>query len=501
MKKILYTLVVAVLALTSCNEDILDPKPTTKIDASVAFSSPKTLQAFRAGLYGQGNYYAANEVPLISGQIALLSDILGNDMVYGYTWYQAWNSAYSYKVGKTSNEPENLWMKMYFLQEACNTLVNADIKNIDASIVKQYKAEAKAIRAWVYFEVAHFFGKAYSLDNGASKAFPYLTTADYNALPERNTVAKIYEMAIADLEAALPDLSDKKSVGAYYMNKSAANAILARIYADMATTDSYKKARDYAREAIKGIGFMTTAEYKKGLSNGGTNSEAILAFYTDPNQYNKWRSFNSFHDSWDGMGDDFLCNSSLVEQFANNDIRRGFFLDERYYYKYYDGNVYGGKSYPVSVLITTAEQAKGYYTYGKFPRRDVVIGSSRGTLGVGDYIAIRATEMKLLIAECDARIGDNNDEAQTILFDIQKRSIPTAVKTTETGKALLDLIKLETRKELFGEGHSLRLIKRWGEGLKRDGSHVAMVDLSPEAPEFVWPTPERETTVNKNLLK
>ena len=262
-----------------------------------------------------------------------------------------------------------------------------------------------------------------------------------------------------------------------------------------------KKARDYAREAIKGIGFMTTAEYKKGLSNGGTNSEAILAFYTDPNQYNKWRSFNSFHDSWDGMGDDFLCNSSLVEQFANNDIRRGFFLDERYYYKYYDGNVYGGKSYPVSVLITTAEQAKGYYTYGKFPRRDVVIGSSRGTLGVGDYIAIRATEMKLLIAECDARIGDNNDEAQTILFDIQKRSIPTAVKTTETGKALLDLIKLETRKELFGEGHSLRLIKRWGEGLKRDGSHVAMVDLSPEAPEFVWPTPEREITVNKNLLK
>lgn len=498
MKKILYTLAVALVALTSCNEDILDPVPTTKIDASTAFSTPKTLNAFRAGLYGQGNYYAANEVPLISGEIALLSDILGNDMVYGYTWYQTWNSAYSYRVGKTSAEPADVWKKMYFLQEACNTLVNADIKNIDPAVIKQYKAEAKAIRAWVYFEAAHFFGKAYSLDKGASKAFPYLTEVDYNALPERNTVAKIYEMAIADLEAAIPDLKDKKSMGAYYMNSSAAKAILARIYADM---ENYDKARTYAREAISGIGFMTTSEYKKGLSNGGTNSEAILAFYTDPNQYNKWRSFNTFHDSYDGMGDDFLCNSSLVAQFADNDIRRGFFLDERYYYKYYDGNVYNGKSYPVSVLITTAEQTKGFYTYGKFPRRDVVIGSTRGTLGVGDYIAIRATEMKLLIAECDARLGDNYTEAQDILFEIQKRAVPTAVKSTETGKNLLDLIKMETRKELFGEGHSLRLIKRWGEGLKRDGSHIAMVDLAPDAPEFVWPTPERETTINKNLLK
>ncbi len=110
--------------------------------------------------------------------------------------------------------------------------------------------------------------------------------------------------------------------------------------------------------------------------------------------------------------------------------------------------------------------------------------------------------MLLLIAECDARLGDNDTEAQDILFKIQERALGSAaVKTNESGAALVDLIKLETRKELFAEGHSLRLIKRWGDGLKRDGSHLSMINLAPDAPEFVWPTPERETIINKNLLK
>jgi len=501
MKKILYALLLAGVALTSCNEDILSPEPTSKIDAKYALSSTETLKAFRNGLYGQGTYYAVNETPLLSGKIALLSDIMGNDMVYGYTWDQTMNSAFSYKVGVTSGEPLDIWKKMYFLQEACNTLINTEITNmaIDPVMVKTYKAEALALRAYVYIEVVKFFGKAYSLDNGTSKAFPYVATVNYTDLPERNTVAKIYELAIADLTSAIADLPLKKTAGAYYMNKNAAYATLARIYADM---HNYNEARKYAKLALTDIGFMSTAEYKKGLSNGATNPETILSFYTDPNQYNKWRSFNSYHDSYDGMGDDFVCNTSLVGQFADNDIRRGFFLDERYYYKYYDGNVYKGNSYSVDDLIGTADNGsgRGLYTYGKFPRRDVVMGSSRGSLGVGDYIAIRATEMKLLVAECDARLGDNNTEAQDILFDIQNRAVPS-VKTTETGANLLALIKAETRRELFGEGHSISLIKRWGDGLTRDGSQPTHLILAPGAPEFVWPTPERETTVNKNLLK
>jgi len=353
MKKLLYAIVASVFVFSSCSEDILDPKPTNKVDASLAISSLETVNAFRAGLYGQANYYAQNEVPLLSGEIALLSDILGNDMVYGYTWYQTWNSAYSYKIGKTSSEPEELWKRMYYLQEACNTLINADIKKVDPALVQQYKAEALTIRAWTYFEISHFFGKAYNLDNGASKVFPYVEKVDYNALPERNTVAEIYTKAIKDLETALPNLSDKKVIGAFFMNKNAANAILARIYADM---HQYDKARTYAKEAIKGIGFMNADEYKKGLSNGATNPEAIMAFYTDPNQVNKWRSFNSFNDSYDGMGDDFIANESLVNLFDENDIRLGFFINELDYVPFYNRNTSTGTSHTPFELLNYDEE-------------------------------------------------------------------------------------------------------------------------------------------------
>lgn len=500
MKKLLIV-AVAIGLLSGCSEDFLDIKPTSKIDSRDVFQSKEAIDAFRSGMYGSINYN--RDGSLFSTHLPILGDILGNDMVYGFTWMQVWNNAYSYNVGATSSEPNTLWSGLYYFQETANTLIKNDLKALDESLAKQYKAEAKAMRAYAHVSVARFFGKAYHLDNGASKALPYVDYVDYNALPARNTMAEIYAKAIKDLTEAIPDLPTSKN-NEYYMNANAAHAVLAQIYADM---HDYSNARLHAREAINGVALYTTSEYKNGFAKVTPGREAIMAFNTDPEKYYKWRTFNSFHDSWDGMGDDFLANSSLVSLFddgggvdANADIRAGFFLDERYYYKYYGGNVYGGKSYPISVLKTTAEQVKGYYTYGKFPRKDVKVGVSRGTLGTGDYIIIRASEMALLIAECDAILGDNNTEAQDILFAIESRCYPAAVKTTEVGANLLSLIKVETRKELFGEGHGIRNIKRWGDGLHRDGSQPELLDLEPNDPRFVWPVPESEINTNPNLL-
>ncbi len=490
--------------LASCNKDILDPKPTTKIDVDKVFSSIETITAFRTGLYGQSIYSNQNNIPFLSGEIPIFSEILGNDIVYGYTWYQRMNPSYSYNVDQTSYEPEELWMRTYFLTEACNTLINAQTPpQINENTIKGYKAEALALRAYTYYEISHFFGKAYHLDQGASKAIPYVDVVDYTAKPERNSIKEIYLKAIADLEKAIPDLQTKKNTGPYFMNKNAAYAILARIYMDM---QDYTKARDNAQKALIGISPMTREQYKGGLSNANNCNESIFAFETDFDTRAKWRTFTSFHDGWDGMGDDLLVNSSLVDQLGKTDMRRAFIIDEPSY-MYYDGHVYNGETYSVEELLdySFSFNGRGYYKYAKFPRKDASLDGKfvRGSLGYGDYIAIRGTEMRLLIAECDLALGDNIAEAQDILFDVQKRAIPDAVKSTKTGNELRDEIRLETRKEFFAEGHAYKFMKRWGTGLHRDGSHNpnAMLSINETDPRFVWPTPQREKDVNPNLLK
>jgi len=463
------------------------------MNAEDVFKSPEGVEAHRNGMYSNLSYdpYGA----FYSFFYPVINDFLGEDMVYGDKWFTGLSQIYNYQTSSTSDGIDILWIKAYFFIEIANTMIEAEIDVVPEEQIKQYKAEAYALRAMVHMDLCRFFGKAYHLDNGESKSIPYIDKIDYTYLPYRDLMKVIYSKAIADLKKAIPDLPVSKG-NEYYMNANAANALLARIYMDI---HEYETARTYAREAIKGVGFMTTDEYKKGLST--VNSESIFTIGSHESQYSQYRSFTSFHDDLDGMGEDFLVNTDLFKSFNNNDIRKAFFIPEDAYWMYYDGNVYEGNTIPASVFWKYALYTKGYTAYGKFPRKDVVIGSDRGTLGLGDYNYIRASEMILTIAECDARLEDNNTEAQNLLFSIQSRSIPGAVKSTSTGQSLVDEILAERRKELFGEGHGLTNIKRLGKGLNRSGSHPFHQIISAEDNKFVWPIPEREANANPNLLE
>ena len=497
MKKIfIYTTMVLAIALSSCKKDMIDVKPTDKINAGDVFSSEEGLDVFRTGMYAN---IANGDGTLYSTQLPIQGGILGDDMVYGNAWYKMFSSEYSFKQAPTNAGNKLLWTKLYYFTEICNTLVSADIKNVDPDKVKQFKAEARALRAMAYVDVARFFGKAYHLDGGASKALPYVDYVDYEAKPSRNTMKEIYEKAINDLTIALPDLAKLKG-SELYMNQTAVKAVLARIYMDMAgpafgSDANLVKARSYAKDAYDDITLIGTTELVNGLSN--INSETILAIGQMLPDLEKWRDFHSFHDDLDGMGEDFLVNKTIFNSFASTDIRKAFFIREPHYYKYYNQGVYSVDKLASSAFLNR----KGYTLYGKFPRLDVQVPGVRGSLGLGHYNYIRGTEMALIVAECDARIGDNNAEAQTLLLEIQKRADATAVVSVNTGANLVDEIVMEARKELLGEGHDRRNIQRLGVTLTRTGTHWALKGINIPAGDARWQylVPEKEMTSNPNL--
>ena len=88
-----------------------------------------------------------------------------------------------------------------------------------------------------------------------------------------------------------------------------------------------------------------------------------------------------------------------------------------------------------------------------------------------DYVMMRPEEMLLIEAEAIARQGSRDTEAQALLDELHAVRQTAPVAVTATGTALLDLILLERRQELWGEGFRGRDIKRLKIALDRNGSN------------------------------
>ena len=119
-----------------------------------------------------------------------------------------------------------------------------------------------------------------------------------------------------------------------------------------------------------------------------------------------------------------------------------------------------------------------------------------------DVLLMRSSEMLLIASECAARLK-KDAEAQQLLFKLQQKRNPAAVKTTATGEALIDEIRTERRKELYGEGFALLDLKRFRKLLVRKGLHTIKSDdadgvLYPaDSKMFTLQIPEGEIQTNK----
>ena len=86
-----------------------------------------------------------------------------------------------------------------------------------------------------------------------------------------------------------------------------------------------------------------------------------------------------------------------------------------------------------------------------------------------DEIYMRLSEAYLLKAEAEAR-GGNSSAAQQTLYDLVSKRDSGYAKSSNTGEALLKEIFLQSRIELWGEGHEFFTNKRFNVGVDRTAS-------------------------------
>lgn len=573
--KILVFVCLFALLASSCSDSLLQKEPTSSLTGELAFKNEETLKAYMTGMYSQLAY--RSEGALYTMFLPLLGDILGEDMVFGNKWYQVYPGEYSFTSDANNSAPWQLWSEAYYAVEICDNLLNRDLTKVDGlseTIAKQYKAEAMVVRGMVLTDIARFFGKAYREDK-AYKANPYVDKLLYNpknvddiTYTKRSSVEEIYTKAIKDIKDAitLGLVNLQTNSQSSRITEQSAHAILSRIYLDIAGEVGGANeaiylplAKTEAEAAIKGRTIMSQKEFwNGGLSE--FNNESILTFGIDKNKMSKWRVFHSFHDNYDGMADDFVADLRIVEgndwfktitkKFnvggadiykTYGDMRQAFFVGEvigwqkvsgkwvplaysslMNSYNDFDASFFKTVKYSFTPNCKAAKKC-GYYMYGKFPRQDRVMGKSRGTVALGDYTYIRASEMELTIAECDARLGHNLDArnrwkkiASRMWYQGNKAELAElgdnstnfdivyATELAFTGNDLVNLILKERRKELLGEGHRFRDILRLGIGVTRDlpgTGHYAggKINIPANSQRLVFDAPRSEVNANPNI--
>jgi hypothetical protein len=112
--------------------------------------------------------------------------------------------------------------------------------------------------------------------------------------------------------------------------------------------------------------------------------------------------------------------------------------------------------------------------------------------------------MLLIEAEAIVHQGGRDTEVQNLLNELHAVRQTAPVAVTETGSALLDLVLLERRFELWGEGFRGRDIKRLKIGLDREGSNhnpvVCLVTtMPPEDDRWNYKIPQGEIDANHNI--
>lgn len=474
--KYYHTAALAILALSSCNEDeFLYEAPEQKQSTEITLGSIDGIKKAVAGAYSPlsaaawyGSDFITNcELRACNARKPINNKWDSGRCKPGYDW--------SYTSSSTMS---GLWSFAYYtIANANEVLDNVDGK-ADEQTVNGIKAEALFLRAISHFDLVRTFGQPYTqVDPTTSLGVPVMLHAT-NGTPARNTVAEVYEQIEADLleaEKLMPD--DYNTEGTYHQvvadykavaSKEAIQALLSRVYLYMG---KWQAAADYATKVINSGKFglwnedELTTVYNQNVASP-KSGEVIFEVYGDQGNYlfsdQNWE-FLMWISSPRGSGD-FGAAHDVYDLYSDEDARKKLF-------------------------VTDPDAGTQYWTT-KYAGKDNSSPSYNNT------ILIRLSEMYLNRAE--AQIKGATVDGATAQSDMaavaNARGVaPEAV--TERG------VFTERRKELAFEGHIIYDFARFGYSLKREDTNATLKEIP--FPNYRWamPIPKSEIDANPNMVQ
>jgi hypothetical protein len=494
-----YPVLGLILLLGACKKSFInDVNPTTSATHDQVFASSDAVRVYFNGIYRtmrsqwQSTDAAAGGATDTWGynSVQMARDVKGKDIVMPY------NSWYYFDYQNANREPtyrrvKFTWYFFYELINQVNVLIDGVQKSTTITDADKTPliAEGRALRAWFYFELAREFQLTYE-KNPNAPGVPIYTVPDGSSDSARGnprgTLQETYDQINSDITYALQNIGSSQLLPDQ-VNSNVAWGMAARIYLEQGR---WADAETAAINAMQGHS-LDASGYPNNY-DGLTSSEVLWGFpqTTGNGGQSLYYGTPSSFFVQDGSGyDAFWISAELVNSFSLTDVRNTFYV--------YDPDNTQADAYGTNKFGTTQGQNPAY-TVPMLNGTTVLLK----TIDFNESLnMMRMGEMYLIEAEAKAR--QNKADAGDVLFTLQSNRDPNAVKSSNTGQALLNEILLERRKELYGElGIDWLDSKRLQGPIDRSTSNHAPpynYVIPANDPRFNLKIPQSELQANKSM--
>jgi len=453
--KLKYLIIGCLFFLASCSKDFLEKKPYNALPIEDALRSEADMQVALRGAYA-----SLRNVDLYGRTIPILGDLMA-DVTYQsssnsnrYTFYN------QYGMPVVDGNALGMWTAGYHTILRVNNILNSTIDG--TANIRQYRGEAHAIRALVYFDLVRFFAKPFT-DNPSNNGIPVITTFDITLKPKRNTIAEVYALILDDLTKAYNLMS--QSTNSSQFSKYAARALEARVH--LAKGDM-TNARTAALDVINNGGFTLVGSnnYVSYWQNPAPLTSKLETLFEVSSDGVANLGFDAlgYLYSQNGYGD-MICSSDQYALYSATDVRRS--------------------------LLTVGTRSGPAIFVNKYTN----IVTDRD-----DTKVLRLSDVYLIAAE--ASVASNEADARNYLNAVATRRDPSFTGFSSTGAALLEDIITERRKELAFEGQRFHDLNRLKRTINRSANYPAAARTIPYPfDRRLLPIPQSETDANPNMVQ
>jgi len=537
-KSIIFNIIALLILFSSCKKDFLSRQPQDAYSNSSLWTSANDANAALTGVYnGQSYNFSDNGPSWADGTLIVYLDC-ASDNAYGqYPWegFQVYGNG---SVNPTSGAA-NLWS--YTTIQKCNFfLANVEKNPMDTTLRKQMIGQVKFIRAYEYFVMSQLYGDVPLVTTG-------LTPTEANSI-ERTPKADITKFILNELATAAKALPTSYSgPDAGHITKGAALALKARVelyennYADCITDCQAVMQLGYSldpsyqdlfriQHQLSNPEIIAAAQY---VENPSSSSNGVLGVMPS-NASGGWSSIDPTQNLVDAYEmdngkpiTDPASGYDPTNPYLNRDPRLAATI--LYPGALINPLVPGG---PTSFYDPLDPSSPDYYASGNntSPSGYVV---NKYTSHISDFdqlfqsglniTVIRYAEILLSYAEAKIESGQIDASVYNAINQVRNRagmpSVDQSVYNSQT--TLRDLIRRERRVEFAFEGLRWFDIQRWKIGTQVMngaiyGAKVGTVDATTGkytitgAPlkvedrifadkNYLWPVPQSEIDINKNL--
>lgn len=506
-----------------------DEEKKDKVVAGLVSVLPGYINIYNAALNGGYSNGYANESNFELRRFMQSGDVVEGSSANKGTYNQWYQNSPSVTYWQTNDDIQNYGYYLgpvYKITNAIKAMQYLSDDNVkEDKKMKGYQAQALTMKAIGYTMLMERYTDLQDVTSETKQGWPIYNDYAYNPATEPKSVAETWATIKEYFDKAVKSFHESSIGTKGYLSGHTSdvvysiNCAVAQYYRCRAAMDrkdwatvidgatellsyypNFIKASDYgmdqsklasvaARNANGWCGKEYNAE-ENAFYNWEKNPEGI--FGSARGSSNMFWTNGGFNALKRGPSGYYQVDADIYNALSDNDCRKACILADDF------------ENYPI-YSYENNDSTWYSYTMPKYTSLKWAASSSIGHNGemhdnkytVSDNIYLRTSAVWLMLAEAYAQSGQDAMAKQTLNKLLEARTIegrPTMTcDNTMAGMSTMDMVKLQWRIEMWGEGDwAFYNQKRWGTQNKRGANHWSKTQIS----HFTWEIPQKERIGN-----